>query len=170
MKRFPVILLLAAIAAGGLGLLGCGDDKDPMYWVDKMYDRPEREQALKRLSEMFSTLRQNNNQDNNAPPVRELAAKIAQPLGEAFKAFKRDRINRLEIIKLLATLNEPKVNNYFLEGLDVDVTKEQAIFIVCAQTLAGTFVQQASAFSQMSRVVSPRRSVAAPRLRRSGSV
>jgi hypothetical protein len=136
MKRFPVILLLLAFAAGSLGMLGCGDDKDPLYWVDKMYNRPEREQALKRLSEMFSTLRQANNQDVNAAPVREFTEKVVQPLGEAFKAFSRDRINRLEIIKLLATMNNPKANGIFLEGLDVDVTKENDIFIVCAQTLA----------------------------------
>lgn len=136
MKSFSGILLVLALAAGGLGTIACGDDTDPMYWVDKLYDRQDREHALKRLSEMFSTLRQANNNDVNAPPVRAFADKVAQPLGEAFKEFKRDRANRLEIIKILASMDDPKVNSYFLEGLDVDVTKEQAIFIVCAQTLA----------------------------------
>ena len=136
MKRIPVILLLGAFVAGGFGMFGCGDEKDPLYWVDKMYDRPEREQAIKRLSEMFNTLLTNNGQNMKAAPVHEFTEKVALPLGEAFKAFKRDRINRLELVKFLAKMDDTKVNIYFLEGLDVDVTKEQGIFIVCAGALA----------------------------------
>jgi len=138
MKRFSVVLLLMAFFACSLGISGCGDDKDPLYWVDKLYDRPSRELGLKRISEMFSSLKAANNNNVSAQPVKEFASKVTPGLVDAFKEFRRDRINRNEIIKLLSQMSEAGVvpSSVFLEALDVDVTKEQGIFIVAADTLA----------------------------------
>jgi hypothetical protein len=129
-----------------------------------MYDRPEREHCLKRLSEMFGTLRQNNNQDINAAPVKAFSDKIVPELAKAFKEFKRDRLNRLEIVKLMASMNNPKANALFLEGLDVDVTKEQAIFIVCAGALSKYGVAEA-----LPKLISTHEAMVNDRLLRGGT-
>jgi len=128
-----------AFFACSLGFSGCGDDKDPLYWVEKLYDRPTRELALKHLAEMFSTVKVGNNNNLQAAPVKEFATKVAPELIKAFKEFRRDRINRNELMKQLSQMAGTGAvpTTFFLEALDVDVSKENGIFMIAANTLSG---------------------------------
>lgn len=136
MKRFFVVLLLVAFSAGGLITSGCGDDRDPMFWVERLYDRPEREMALKRLSEMFNKVKTENKNNLKSPAVQEFMGKIAPELMKAFKEFRRDRINRLEMVRMLSQMSSVVPSGFFMEALDVDTVIEQGIFIIAAETLS----------------------------------
>jgi hypothetical protein len=135
MKRFPNILLISAIILGCVGMFGCGDKADPMYWVDKVNDRPERENALKMISAMLSKLKQDNKDNVQAPAVREFTDKVIPPLSEIFMKIDRDPSNRQEIVKLFAQMDNPKANDVFLKGLELDDISDTQIFVISASEL-----------------------------------
>ncbi len=135
MKRFPIILLVSAVVVGSFGMLGCGDKSDPMYWVEKVNDRPERENALKMLSAMFTKIKQDNKDNMNAPSVKAFTDKVIPPLSETFMKIDRDPSNRAEIVKFFAQMDNPKANEVFLKGLDLDDLINTQIFVISASEL-----------------------------------
>jgi len=140
MKRFPVILLLGAFVAGGFGMFGCGNVNDPVYWVKKIYDRPNREMALKKISEMFGRLKQDT---SNPGVAKAFADKVAPGLCKAFKELHRDRINQIEVIKLLSQMGGSQANDIYLESLDPDKATDAQLFVIAANALGRAGVVEA---------------------------
>ncbi len=136
MKRVPVILLLLAFVMGGLGVIGCADENDPLYWCKKILKRQNREDAIKKVSEMFGRVKQANSNSLGAPAVKEFTDKVVPELIADFKELHRDRLNRIEIVKILSQMNDPRANEVYLEGLDVEDATDTQMFLISADALA----------------------------------
>ena len=142
MKRISTLLLLAALSLSVL-LTACRDEKDPQDNIDLLYDRPWREQALKNISDIFSTVMQENKNDLQNPAVKEVTDVLVPGLSKAFMDFDRDPANRKVIIELLAQMNDPRAIPVFLEALTMEKTTEAAMFLVAANAVQRQKVEAA---------------------------
>ncbi len=142
MKRLPILLVLAALVVSST-LMGCRDENDPAYWLDQMHDRPWREKSLKTLNEIFNKRMQENNNDLQHPKVKELVDLMVPKLVEGYKAFDRDKFNRLEILKLLAQMKDERAVEVFLQGLTLGDTADAMTFQVSANAVRRQKVEAA---------------------------
>jgi hypothetical protein len=138
----PLVLFIAVFAVSGV-LAGCRDETDPEYNLDLMYDRPWREHALKNLNDIFSEAMQAHNNDLNAPELKRLVDILVPGLIKGYKEFNRDKFNRLEIIKMLAQLNDARSVDVFLDALEMEDTSDSTGFIVAANAVQRQKVEAA---------------------------
>lgn len=141
MRRVPILLLIAAFLVSGV-IVGCRDESDPEFLLDQMHDRPWRESALKNIKEMFNTKMQENNNDLNAPAVKELTNILVPGLIKGFKTFTRDKFNRKDIIELLAQMKDERSVEVFLEGLTLEDTSDATMFSVSANAVTRQKVEK----------------------------
>jgi hypothetical protein len=142
MRRVSLVLIIAAFAMTNF-LGGCRDERDPEYNIDLMYDRPWREHALKNLNEIFSNAMQANDSDLTKPELKQLIEVMVPGLIKGYKEFNRDKFNRLEIIKLLAQLNDPRSVEVFLDALAMEDTSDSTGFIVASTAVRRQKVEEA---------------------------
>jgi HEAT repeat protein len=136
--------LHVAVVVGVLSVaIGCSDVNDPDHWVGKMYDRPWREQALKNLNELFNRTMRDNGDELSNPNVKKFVDHILPQLLKAYDDFSRDRLNRLEIIKILAKMKDARAIRVFMDGLNFEPTDESETFEVCAGALSEQSVEEA---------------------------
>lgn len=91
-------------------LVGCADESQPEYWVEKMEDPPYRARAVKRLEQFFDDTVNRANDDLSAPEVKALADKTVEPLTQAYVNYygEMDTKTRVTLVKLLAAYRDPR--------------------------------------------------------------
>ena len=90
--------------------VGCKDDTQPDYWVDKLPDSSWRPRAVKRLEQFFEDSVTRSNKDTTTPEVKALLDKITEPLTKAYVDYydDYDTKTRVSLIKLLASFKDPR--------------------------------------------------------------
>ncbi len=91
-------------------LVGCKDDNQPDYWVDKLADSAWRPRAIKRLEQFYEDVITKSNKDTASPEVKALLDKIAEPLSKAYVQYydDYDTKTRVALIKLLSAFKDPR--------------------------------------------------------------
>lgn len=91
-------------------LVGCKDDSQPEYWVDKLDDPKWRPRAVKRLTQFLddALTRAENNHDD--PHVKTLEDQLATPLTQVYVESygDLDTKTRVTLIKLLADFRDER--------------------------------------------------------------
>jgi len=91
-------------------LIGCKDEGQPEYWVEKLDDGQWRARAVTRLAQFFEDTLTRKNSDIKAPEVQELIGKTVDPLTKLY-AEQYDNIDsktRVALIKLLADYRDKR--------------------------------------------------------------
>ncbi len=99
--------------------VGCKDDSQPDYWVDKLPDSAWRPRAVKRLEQFFEDAVTRSNKDTAAPEVKALLDKIAVPLTKAYVDYydDYDTKTRVSLIKLLSSFKDSRTEPALKEGI-----------------------------------------------------
>jgi len=99
-----------AVTASSVLLVGCKDESQPDYWVEKLNDDSWRARAVTRLGQFFEDASSKAKGDNNAPEVQALLNKIVDPLTKTYvdKYDKMDGKTRVALIKLLASFRDKR--------------------------------------------------------------
>ncbi len=99
-----------ATATLATSLIGCKDESQPGYWVDKLQDQSWRPRAIKRLQQFFEDASTKAGGDNKSPGVQKLLNKIAVPLTKTYVDHYADldTKTRVTLIKLLADLRDKR--------------------------------------------------------------
>lgn len=107
-RAVVVGMALPLAAAASLTLAACQDESQPEYWVGKLDDPAWRPRAIKQLDQFYEDYSTRANHDANAPELKQLVDKIVAPLTEAYVSGDFDDKTRQRLIKLLATLRDPR--------------------------------------------------------------
>jgi hypothetical protein len=99
-----------AISASSVLLVGCKDESQPDYWVDKLNEASWRSRAVTRLSQFFEDASSKAKGDHNTPEVQALLGKIADPLTKTYvdKYGEMDTKTRVSLIKLLSAFRDKR--------------------------------------------------------------
>lgn len=99
-----------ATATLATSLIGCKDESQPGYWVDKLQDQSWRPRAIKRLEQFFEDASTKAGGDNKNPQVQKLLDKIAPPLTKTYVDHYADldTKTRVTLIKLLADFRDKR--------------------------------------------------------------
>src|SRR5689334_22254816 len=103
----------ATLAAATLAttLVGCKDESQPEYWIDKLDDPTWRPRAVKRLEQFFEDAVTKANNDLSAQEVQTLLTKTLEPLTKCYVDHygDLDTKTRVSLIKLLGSFNDKRV-------------------------------------------------------------
>ena len=101
--------LLAPVALATV-LVGCKDENQPDYWVEKLSDRAWQSAAVKRLEQFFEDTFTRANKDLASAEVKALADKIVEPLTKAYVDgyADLDEKTRESVIKLIASFRDKR--------------------------------------------------------------
>ena len=99
-----------AVSASSVLLVGCKDESQPDYWVEKLNEASWRSRSVTRLSQFFEDASSKAKGDNNDPKVQELLNKIVDPLTKTYvdKYAELDTKTRVALIKLLAAFRDKR--------------------------------------------------------------
>ncbi len=99
-----------ALAGVSATLVGCKDESQPDYWVEKLEDAKWKPQAVKRLQQFFEDAATRSNNDLTNPEVKALLDKIIGPLTNTYVSGyeELDGKTRVTLIKLLADFRDPR--------------------------------------------------------------
>jgi hypothetical protein len=91
-------------------LVGCKDESQPDYWVEKLSDAAWKARAVKRLEQFFEDAVTRNGNDIKAPGVQELVNKTVEPLTQAYvnDYDNLDTKTRVSLIKLIASYRDKR--------------------------------------------------------------
>ncbi len=91
-------------------LVGCKDENQPEYWLDKIDDPKWRPRAVKRLTQFLDDALGRANNDMSDPAVKELENTLVVPLTKAYveNYGELDTQTRVELIKLLADFRDER--------------------------------------------------------------
>jgi hypothetical protein len=108
-------LLLGAASLSSVALvsplvMGCKDEGQPEYWLDKMDDPQWRPRAVKRLTQFLDDALTKANGDKAAEPVAKLKAQLIGTLTDAYvkNYAELDTGTRVGLIRLLADFRDPQ--------------------------------------------------------------
>jgi len=113
--------LPAAVSATALVTIGCKDESQPEYWVDKLGEPSWRARAVNRFEQFFEDALTRANKDLKAQEVQDLINKSVDPLTKAYVegADQLDPKSRVTLIKLLSGYKdkrtEPALKKAFLD-------------------------------------------------------
>jgi cellobiose-specific phosphotransferase system component IIA len=121
--RYLMLGTAATVATATLAttLIGCQDESQPGYWVDKLKDASWRPRAIKRLQQFYEDATTKSNGNNKAPEVQALLGKIIAPLTDTYVSHygDLDTKTRVTLIQLLAEFRdkraEPALKKAFTE-------------------------------------------------------
>src|SRR5512142_1140327 len=101
-------------------LVGCKDDSQPDYWVDKLPDASWRPRAIKRLEQFYEDAITRSNKDTAAPEVKALLDKISEPLTKAYVSYydDYDTKTRVSLIKLISSFKDPRTEPALKKAFD----------------------------------------------------
>ena len=101
---------VVATSAASTVLVGCKDENQPEYWVDKLEDQQWRPRAVKRLEQFFEDAVTKANKDVKDKDVQALLAKIIEPLTNTYvnSYTEMDTKTRVSLIKLLSAMRDPR--------------------------------------------------------------
>jgi hypothetical protein len=111
---------VAGTTAASLTLVGCKDESQPEYWVEKLDDHTWRPGAVKRLEQFFDDAVTKANNDETAPEVKALADKIVEPLTRTYTQYYADldTKTRVSLIKLLSGLRDKRTEPALKKALE----------------------------------------------------
>lgn len=111
---------VTATAALATTLVGCKDESQPEYWVDKLNDRAWQANAVKRLEQFFEDTFTRANKDVSSPEVKALADKIVEPLSTLYvnSYGDLDDKTRESVIKLIASFRDKRGEPAFKKAFD----------------------------------------------------
>lgn len=91
-------------------LVGCKDESQPEYWIEKLDDAKWRPNAVKRLTQFFEDAVTKANNDQASPEVKALLDKIVDPLIKTYVEHYADldTKTRVSLIKLLSDIRDPR--------------------------------------------------------------
>src|SRR5512144_3255057 len=91
-------------------LVGCKDESQPDFWVEKLSDASWKARAVKRLEQFFEDAATKNGNDIKAPEVQELINKTVEPLTNTYvnDYDALDSKTRVSLIKLLAAFRDKR--------------------------------------------------------------
>src|SRR5690606_36873779 len=91
-------------------LVGCKNENEPEYWIDKLEDPKWRPRAVKRLSQFLDDALASANNDMQGEAVQALLNKVVDPLTKSYveNYGEFDTTTRVSLIKLLADFRDPR--------------------------------------------------------------
>lgn len=91
-------------------LVGCKNENEPEYWIEKLEDAKWRPRAVKRLSQFLDDALASANNDMQGEPVQTLLNKVVEPLTKSYvdNYGEFDTNTRVSLIKLLADFRDPR--------------------------------------------------------------
>jgi hypothetical protein len=91
-------------------LVGCKDESQPDFWVEKLSDASWKARAVKRLEQFFEDAATKNGNDIKAAEVQELINKTVDPLTNTYvnDYDALDSKTRVSLIKLLASYRDKR--------------------------------------------------------------
>jgi hypothetical protein len=91
-------------------LVGCKDESQPDFWVEKLSDASWKARAVKRLEQFFEDAATKNGNDIKAAEVQELINKTVDPLTNTYVTDydALDSKTRVSLIKLLASYRDKR--------------------------------------------------------------
>src|SRR5260221_1821196 len=101
--------LVGAVAAATM-TVGCKDESQPEYWVEKLSDRTWQANAVKRLEQFFDDTFTRTNKDLTAPDMKALADKVVEPLSKTYVTSYGDLDDKTRetMIKLIASFRDKR--------------------------------------------------------------
>lgn len=95
---------------GATVLVGCKDESQPEYWIDKLEDPAWKPRAIKRLEQFFEDAMTRSNNDVGSPQVKGLVDQIVEPLTKIYATDYEnlDEKTRETLIKLLASFRDKR--------------------------------------------------------------
>jgi HEAT repeat protein len=109
-------------------LVGCKDESQPDFWVEKLSDASWKARAVKRLEQFFEDAVTKNGNDVKAAEVQELINKTVDPLTKCYvdDYSALDSKTRVSLIQLLASFKdkrtEPALKKAFEEFIKAPAT------------------------------------------------
>lgn len=109
-------------------LVGCKDESQPDFWVEKLSDASWKARAVKRLEQFFEDAVTKNGNDVKAAEVQELINKTVEPLTKCYvdDYAALDSKTRVSLIQLLASFKdkrtEPALKKAFEEFIKTPAT------------------------------------------------
>jgi hypothetical protein len=109
----------AALGLGSGLSVGCKDESQPEYWVDKLADNGMRARAIKQLDQFYEDAATRATQTGDSPELRALTEKIVVPLTSTYveQYDNIDEKTRHRLIKLLATMRDPRTEPALLKAM-----------------------------------------------------
>jgi hypothetical protein len=100
----------AFVVLSATTMVGCKDESQPEYWVEKLDDSAWRARAVSRLAEMFEGVISRSNKDLKAPAVQEFVNKTIDPLMKLYveQYDLLDSKTRVMTIKLLSDYRDKR--------------------------------------------------------------
>jgi HEAT repeat protein len=100
----------AVLALSSVAAIGCKDESQPEYWVEKLDDSAWRARAVNRLSEMFEGVISRANKDVKVPEVQDFIGKTIEPLSKLYieQYDLLDSKTRVSTIKLLSDYRDKR--------------------------------------------------------------
>jgi len=91
-------------------VVGCKDESQPDYWVEKLQEPAWQANAVKRLEQFFDDTFTRTNKDLNAPDMKALADKVVEPLTKAYVDgyASLDDKTRESVIKLIGSFRDKR--------------------------------------------------------------
>lgn len=101
-------------------MVGCKDESQPEYWVEKLEDAAWRARSIKRLDTFFEDALTQSNKDLRAAPVQELINKTVEPLTKAYVEYgdSLDSKSRVTLIKILSGYKDKRAEPAFKKAFD----------------------------------------------------
>lgn len=113
--------LPAVVAVSAVATVGCKDESQPEYWLDKLQEPTWRAKAVNRFEQFFEDALTRSNKDLKAKDVQDLIDKTVDPLTKVYvdTADQLDPKSRVTLIKLLSGYKdkrtEPALKKAFLD-------------------------------------------------------
>ncbi len=101
-------------------MVGCKDENQPEYWVEKLDDAKWRPRAVKRLTQFLDDALASANNDMQAQPVQDLLNKVVDPLTKVYVEDygEFDTATRTSLIKLLADFRDKRTEPALKKAFD----------------------------------------------------
>jgi hypothetical protein len=116
-------LILGSATAGltlsAATLVGCQDESQPEYWVEKLDDPAWRVRAIKQLDQFYED-GVTRNQSADSPEIKSLVDKVVGPLSKTYvdNYDDMDEKARHRLIKLLASMRDPRTEPALTKAMD----------------------------------------------------
>jgi hypothetical protein len=104
-------------------LVGCKDESQPEYWVEKLDDPSWRAKSVTRLVQFYEDTVSRKNNDTKAPEVIDLVNKTVEPMTKLYvdQYDNLDSKTRVALIKLLADYRDKRTEPALKKAFDMFV-------------------------------------------------
>src|SRR5690606_27317131 len=91
-------------------LVGCKNENQPEYWIDKLEDAKYRPRDVKRTNQLLEDASASANNDMQGEPVQNFINKVVEPLTKTYVDHygELDTGTRVDLIKLLADFRDAR--------------------------------------------------------------